>query len=325
MQSKTFVVGAGFSAGAGFPLVRNLLPEVLQYTHNTTDPLLRTLVDRRMPEFPDGQLQEELRAVGADGSMGFEELLVALRRANRGEPRYAVAYLLRSACAKLLWEKHETLGTIPITYRNFASWMNEFHGPGQHNAIISLNWDLLTERALDERGLPWGYSTLQPIPVIKPHGSINWSHHRQLKLLADCCWWQPISPGSPYSYIPADPNDPNCIGPLRDPLREANDNLRHMIFPGDPEHENGVTQIWSQAERVIQEREIVIFIGYSLPQYDAPARDFFRRTTAGKTVEVYSRSPDTLEKYREFLSHATVVTSEAKSFEHCQYAQSAYK
>ncbi len=316
MQSKTFVVGAGFSAGAGFPLVRNLLPEVLQYTHNTTDPLLRTFVDRRMPEFPDGQLQEELRAVGADGSMGFEELLVALRRANRGEPRYAVAYLLRSACAKLLWEKDETLGTIPITYRNFASWMNEFHGRGQHNAIISLNWDLLAERALD--GLSWGYSTLQPIPIIKPHGSINWSHHLQLGGQADCRWWQPISPGSPYCYIPADPNDPDCIGPFRDPFREANDCLRQMIFPGDPEHEDGLAQIWSEAERVIRERDVVVFIGYSLPSYDVPAQDFFRRTTRGKIVEVYTPSPEVLQHYAKSLPN--VVTTDAMSFQNCPYA-----
>jgi len=277
-----------------------------------------------MPEFPEGQLQATLKDVGANTSIGFEEILLALRKANRGDPKHAAACILRSACSKLLWEKQEALATLPSSYRNFASWMNEFHSPGQHNAIISLNWDVLAERALDESGLPWGYSTLQPIPVIKPHGSINWSHHLQSGLRADCNWWQPITRESPYCYIPANPDNPDCIGPFRDPFREANDNLRQMIFPGDPEDEGWLDSNWSEAERVIQERDFVVFIGYSLPSYDLQAKEFFMRTSRGKIVEVYTPARDVLHHYKESLRDATIETTDAISFENSPYGLNPY-
>ena len=62
----------------------------------------------------------------------------------------------------------------------------------------------------------------------------------------------------------------------------------YIDFPGDPEDEDGVTQVWTESEKLIRELDVVAFIGYSLPQYDAPAREFFQRTTSGKAVEVYN-------------------------------------
>jgi len=322
MATKTFVLGAGFSVGAGFPLVRNLRAEVFRFMETTTDPLLRALIDPRLPEFPTGQVGGVIHAVDPEAQMGFEELLFALRATRSRERISATAFALRSACAKLLWQKQEALETLPVSYRNFASWLNESHFPGPRNAVISLNWDLLAERALDDNGVPWGYSRLQPVPVIKPHGSINWSQHRQ----PDCSWWQPISPGSPYCYIPTDPNDPDSIGPFSDPFRDGvNEDLRYMVFPGDPEDEDGVIQIWADTEQVIRARDVVVFIGYSLPPYDAAARECFRRTTSGKTVEVFNRSVEMLENYRNFLSLASVVTTEPISFENCPYAQNLCK
>jgi hypothetical protein len=93
-----------------------------------------------------------------------------------------------------------------------------------------------------------------------------------------------------------------------------------MVFPGDPEDEEGVTKIWSEAEQVIQEREVVVFIGYSLPPYDAQALDFFRRITEGKIVEVYTDSGQVLDNYTNFLSLAKVLTTKPVTFENCRYA-----
>ena len=46
--------------------------------------------------------------------------------------------------------------------------------------MVSFNWDLICERALDDAGVPWDYSArTAPIPVIKPHGSLNWTNHLQ--------------------------------------------------------------------------------------------------------------------------------------------------
>jgi hypothetical protein len=229
------------------------------------------------------------------------------------DPCYVTLRVLRDACGRLLWHQHRLLVELPTIYRNFASWMHEHQDSGQPNAIVSLNWDILAERALSENKVGWQYSVHTPwVPVLKPHGSFNWSKHLNEGLRAESNDWQPISPGSPYCYIPRDP--------FFDPFEQGvNQRLRHLLFPGDPEDEKGVAQIWEEAGEAIEEREGVVFIGYSLPPYDSAALDFFRRTTAGKQIEVYSRSLETLENYRKALGNVT--TSKVCSLEESIFAR----
>jgi hypothetical protein len=202
---------------------------------------------------------------------------------------------------------------LPEAYRNFASWLHEHHDNGKPNAIVSLNWDLVAETALKCCGVPWQYNSATPlVPVLKPHGSINWSRHVQQGLKALSAQWQPIVPNSPYCYIADDPfSDPFGAG--------TNQNLRHLIFPGDSEDENGVARIWAEVADAIREREVVVFIGYSLPDYDSEASKFFRRSAAGKPIEVYVLSRNTLERYRQTLGE--LVANDTVSFEICPYAE----
>jgi len=315
MPSTSFILGAGFSAGAGFPLVRHLKQQVLDWVmverHPSWEPHLRP----HLHGFPEGQFYAGLKAVDPHGSLGLEELMIALRDRLRDthdqDPSYVTLRVLRDACGRLLWQKHRCVTDLPIAYRNFGLWMHQHHGNGQPNAVISLNWDVLAERVLSESKAGWQYTVHSPwVPVLKPHGSINWSKHLQEGLRAESQDWRQISPGSPYSYIPRDP--------FFDPFEQgANQNLRHLLFPGDPEDEKGVAQIWNEAAQAIGEREAVVFIGYSLPVYDAPAREFFSRVAAGKRIEVYSRSLDTLENYRRHLG--TINTDRP-----CPFVESVY-
>lgn len=317
MPSKTFVLGAGFSAAAGFPLVRQLREQVISLIENERHPSWEPHLRPHLHGFAEGQFYAGLNAVDPSGSLGLEELMIALRERLESthdlDPCYVTLRVLRDACGRLLWQKHRSLKDIPVIYRNFASWMHEHHGNGQPNAIISLNWDILPEKALSESKVGWRYSIHTPfLPVLKPHGSINWSKHVQEGLRAESADWQEINPGSPYSYIPRDP--------FFDPFEEgANQRLRHLLFPGDPEDEHGIAQIWNEAATAIEERQVVVFIGYSLPAYDAPARDFFQRVASRKQIEVYSRSSETLENYREVLG--SITTDKPCSFEGSTYAR----
>ena len=131
-------------------------------------------------------------------------------------------------------------------------------------------------------------------------------------LRAESSDWKPIGPGSPFCYIPSDP--------FLDPFGEGfNQDLRHLLFPGDPEDETDVAQLWEEAGKAIEERDDVVFIGYSLPPYDSTALEFFKQKTAGKNIEVYSRSLEILENYRKVFGNIT--TDKPCSFEESTYAR----
>jgi hypothetical protein len=77
--------------------------------------------------------------------------------------------------------------------------MWEDHDYGRPNAIVSLNWDLLAEKALTGSGIAWRYGNQAPfVPIIKPHGSINWSKHLK-EGQAESPDWCPIAPSSPFA------------------------------------------------------------------------------------------------------------------------------
>lgn len=317
MASKTFVLGAGFSALGGMPLVRELRNEVLSRVEKENQPssgpnFSPSLHGYRTDEFYRGRSE-----VDPDSSLGFEELLLALHRrlsnAHNSDPCHVTLPVLRYTCAKLLWEKQRALSGLPIEYQNFATWMRE-HDRGRRNAIVSLNWDLVVEHALWKKAICWAYTgqTASHIAILKPHGSINWSRHLEEGLVPDARHLQPIAHGSPYSF--------NSRDPFSDPFPQGiNQDLRYMILPGDPEEVAGVQLLWDEAERAICQRDIVVFIGYSLPSYDSDATNFFKRVTAGKRIEVYVRSSATLLQYRNKLGDISM--KEPIRFEECPYTK----
>jgi hypothetical protein len=64
---------------------------------------------------------------------------------------------------------------------------------------------------------------------------------------------------------------------------------------------------------------VVVFIGYSLPQYDSFSTRFFQRVTAGKQIEVYAGSSETLGHYRLILGR--INTTRPLAFADCPYAR----
>jgi hypothetical protein len=70
MASKTFVLGAGYSVATGFPLVRNLRSEVLEFAQTTTDPLLRMTGDDIM-ELLTAEMRARLLENGRQNAEGI--------------------------------------------------------------------------------------------------------------------------------------------------------------------------------------------------------------------------------------------------------------
>ncbi len=316
MPSKTFVLGAGFSADAGFPLVRTLRTDVISWIETERHPSAKPHLTPYLHGYPEGQFYAGLKSIDPSGSMGFEELTIAARDRLSAtylhDPAYTFDRILRDACGRLLWHKQKALNLpAPIAYQNFASWFHEHHLYGQTNAIISFNWDLLAETVLADSKAGWSYTIESPwVPILKPHGSINWSSHMEQSLHAP--GWKPIAPGSTYCHIPD--------APFSDPFENgANQRLRKLILPGDPEDSGGAALIWKEAESAIRERDTIVFIGYSLPGYDAFSTKFFQRVSTGKQIEVYTRSIGTLEHYKRMLGN--IASTAPVPFAHSPYAK----
>ncbi|MDD1778467.1 MAG: hypothetical protein LUQ65_09900, partial [Candidatus Helarchaeota archaeon] len=191
--------------------------------------------------------------------------------------------------------------------------------PGLGSAIVSFNWDLLTERALADSQFPWTYSgSRSKVSILKPHGSINWNDHLRRGLKTEYSGWRPIGPDNKLSY--------DASNPLSNPDRDdINPDFRYMIFPGDPESAEDdvdLQTIWGWASKAISEREAIVFIGYSLPEYDGFSLDFFQRLSVGKKIEVYNPSKEHLEKFRRLFGPTAAL--EPSKFEDSKYANRPY-
>jgi hypothetical protein len=283
MSNQTvFVLGAGFSCLAGIPLMNELCDEVL--------------ADPRIKNLPALAGQEERRSI--------EEILLDLRKETDESATQAHDALLNASLC-LLWKKHQMMPDLPEAYLRFARIAGESVG------IVSMNWDLVCELALYTADINWSYSTTRGIPVIKPHGSINWTNH---SLLPKQKWkngngFAQVNDARSVSYRPDDP--------FRDPLLGYTDSdFKYVAFPGLLcENSEATDRLWAQACALIANASKVIFIGYSLPAYDMRSRREFMAACSEKEIVVIDPSKAALEAYRRHFGKG--IVDQLARFEEC--------
>jgi len=316
IQPTAFILGAGFSALQQFPLVRGLRDRVLHFLEAEQHSSYRMFLEPNNGGLPEGQFKSGLNLVDASGKLEFEELLVELAKriktAGPSDPYPITARVLRIGCSRLLWCIHGFIWQPETCYRNFAEHLR--NSPG--SVVISFNWDLLLERTLTDAGIPWSYN-LSPsgVSIIKPHGSINWSGHLRKGLTADYAGWEPLGSGSKLCF--------DASNPLANPnMQDINSDLRYMIFPGDPElpkEDADISWLWEKARAALLGVDSAAFIGYSLPDYDTFASDFFESELAGKRIEAFTPSDDHLKRFETLFGGRAILKNE--KFEHCAYAR----
>jgi hypothetical protein len=233
--------------------------------------------------------------------------MIGLRHLEEEEPACVQTFkVLRRACARLLWAKQSALATVPSSYRNFARAVRNELG------VISFNWDLVCERSLEMEMVPWGYSSRNAhIPVIKPHGSLNWTNHLMQK-----DWGRSIT--NPKDFARIDPDSTISYRPeqqFEDPLLSDSDDYRCLIFPGCNElldHEAGACasaekkRIWQEATSLIDHANCVAFIGYSLPSYDLEAREQLERACRSKEVIVCNPANEVIDEFRRVFVQSQI-------------------
>jgi len=315
----TFVLGAGFSVEERFPLVRGLKRRVIHFLeaeqHESYFADLR--IRDGWPEFSDGLFYLGLKCVDPEDRLEFEELLIALSRATNQDHTSVANEVLRIGVARLLWCITFFIHRASAPYENFAY---QIASNSDGAAVVSFNWDILVERALTQVNRPWSYAAGDAptcTPVIKPHGSINWSSFAQDPGMSPLySAWRPIAPGSTLSF--------DAAHPLGNPdFEEANPHLRYCLFPGDPDLPGShpdLARLWADVAQLVTDSDKVVFIGYSLPAYDQFARAELQRLCTSRIVEVIDPCSDALAAFQSQIPHAIAIR---QTFGSCQYAQKA--
>lgn len=270
-----YVIGAGFSKGAGYPLTSDLLPEVWSHLSSSTQTLLEKVVrfhhpyfePRRKKSFPN--IEEVLTQISVNLDMFSSSRIVEgnFRREDLERVR------------------HELLYTIATWFHSLFSaalskdWLLHFAEvlKRERATIISFNWDLLLDRLLfgDPTAESYGLSDSLPTgPVLlKPHGSLNWFAGDQVKSV----------PTAKLHLLLDGPRDTDRVYCFRHPRGIKSTVGRQYMpllitptfakeFDSNPVYE----KLWKRVTRALSTARKVVFVGYSLPPSDLQAQFILR-------------------------------------------------
>jgi hypothetical protein len=295
---NTYILGAGASRHAGYPLTCELGKFLCEWAIKTESPW-------------SGFIQEAFELY--EGLENLERVLTDLYERPDGSP---AAKLSRMHCGHMIGAFNFAIPELfyllrqqaPISTDLYDTLARQKVRPG--DTVVTFNYDLAYERALRNAGL-WEVSNgygfdlgIEPIPpskvkILKLHGSTNWLGI----LFGGNLGFAQVSSGV-YDHRPAvfGGRDFSFLGygeDLRDPLTAnitrtggnpalilptLHKNFFHQTTFGR-EWEPFWDYIWSQAAEALRGSEKIVIIGYSMPVADGRARDLILKS-ANRSAEV---------------------------------------
>lgn len=302
-MERIFVLGAGFSKACGFPLAKELFKEVWDFCQ--VDQILFDEEQRR--KFFAGL---ELLGEPFDGLVPYPEFepilmkaMAFLRKHGGGNEVFDVCRILKEGTRRYLYSRLQGSASDLAPAKTFLSKLDR-----TKDVIISLNWDLIIELAFHElKGDEYcSYSqSISGFLVLKPHGSINWRlFGRNLRVERASLDVYELYPGKGiWVFQGFSDYDPSYI---------LDDN-QHMILPGskDEPQKEGMRKVWDEVKAYLSQARTIVFVGYSMPDYDEYATKVFRDTICPRLQNTHARpeleviDPDVrvLEKYRSFFGN----------------------
>jgi hypothetical protein len=173
-KNRTFILGAGFSAAAGVPMVGTLLQQAMVRFEAEFNGIYQRVNNyaRECFQIPENEYVDY-------SSVCFSELCTFLEyielkeygggerwSSNGSKEKLNLRYYL----AKAIIELTPAEDNISQLYTDFA---DELH---DGDIVLSFNWDPLLERALNKVGKSYTYNFENDgsIKLCKLHGSVNW-------------------------------------------------------------------------------------------------------------------------------------------------------
>jgi len=253
---RVFILGAGFSRCCEYPSGKELFKTIYgvidsggwKYFEKYKKICLEALSDLRV----DISKREEVY---------FDELVLKIKEFSEvGKDSKGIYILLkivltetaRSYFYGLLKEKSQKIKPV----LNFVKGLKKNVKLPDSDIIVSFNWDLLVEYAIQKIGHAYGYDLSEgDVPILKPHGSINWrrvANYEGIRIFDNF-------------------EDYNSEHRVED--------AQLMIMPYDKERKQirKLQKVQEQVEVVLSQTNEFIIIGYSMPDYDAYVLDIFKK------------------------------------------------
>jgi hypothetical protein len=313
---RMFILGAGFSKPAGFPLATDLTDEVLEKLREIVGP------EDEVFDFANNirQLHKWIKQSQTLPPLSIEEFYdYATTFAERfrlehhgekvgrhwGDTAYMKAYeveawlsYLDESLLDVLLEHEDSANLEPV--QRFVDALQ----PG--DTVVTFNYDRLVERCLNARGLNWsfGLNDWQPgtILVLKMHGSLDWIRYVRNS--------SQKRPGATRLFSKTDLNrgrDTSARARTGDEefdleLFHIHDDahLHHLIQKRDLMPDDfrwglaglgprkrvslipGLGIVWDQARQTLYNADLVVIVGFSFSGFDRLAQIEFARVVAGR-------------------------------------------
>lgn len=270
LRRPVYVVGAGFSAGLGYPLVNDLLIRLWPRLPEPERVDLRKVIAFHHPGFdPDRATSFPNVETLLSEMMANEQLFDASRAAPGGftlEQLQGIRQTLLLGVADWFHEIYDKSAASP------PSWLTKFAEKviAERAAIISFNWDLVLDQRLFGNGIKpssYGFARTRPsgAMLLKPHGSLNWylgkrikeAHRELLHANGDEEVYR-------FTHFRAPTGKRNHTPLIIPPV--FNKTFSQSIF----------SDLWRRCVSVLSTASKVTFLGYSLPEADLHARFILR-------------------------------------------------
>jgi hypothetical protein len=270
-RKNVYILGAGASAEAGAPVLRDFLDRAQGLYLDPRAPLAPEERDRFRKVF---QYQKRMDLARAHVEMDLDNLedlfgLVDLQCRIGNEQAKDVRECLTFLIQKTLMVTTRPDSQAPQDYVQFAalaarrgqhqkggSWRSDPKHQGARDSVVTLNYDTVFESALKEIELSPDYmlpdspSGWERFPVLKLHGSINWL----------ACTFTGCGHAMVGRVKPA----------IRCPLGTHHE-MGPFIVPPTWDKGSGnkaISEIWAAAHKELVEAHRWIIIGYSAPPSD---------------------------------------------------------
>lgn len=284
----TYILGAGASVHAGYPLSSELWRALLNCA--------------------DESFRDQITGLGLPEAANIENLLSDLEVAGgafeRTEPdqRARIGWGIRSLIAKYFGAIHRDNPNAEL-YRGLAERLQD------GDVVVSFNYDLAFERQATNIGRMrlsdgYGFTTgwnepPSPTKLLKPHGSLNWRAHlfggAQGAIRSGSLGSQPIVDNNGYEL----PVYPRRVIQGGFPGGGVTDETVSMILPSrrksynvptslGPEWNGLYNELFRQAEEALKISQRVVQIGYSMPEADDRIRaSVFSSIRDDASIELY--------------------------------------
>jgi len=324
LKNKTvFVLGAGFSKEAGFPLTKDFTDKekIKQFRENLNederkklDKVTEYFFNRIDEKYCERNIESVLNHIAVADYLVME----ATEKDGNTYPSSQIFKDLLWYLAKMLQESSKY--TVPPEYEKFVKYLYSNNFP-----VVSFNYDLILEETLRKLDVEcdYGFDTTpvdNSLFLMKMHGSVNWAFCSQcdhVVVFSSYAASSVLENKSLCSFCKSPTLESIIIPPI----------LYKDTFYKHPKYENLIRQLWGFANDELVSANKIVFIGFSMATTDAYAQELFKFSSNMNTNTRYElvtnpkpekEIQEIRERYEKVLVENKIEITQ-KSF--CQYAK----